>query len=66
MSKVELCDLCKQEIMARYEDTAYKFIVKKRWYSYGGLVPYPEKRKIDICFNCMRRIIDATEEPTNE
>lgn len=61
MSQLEVCDLCKKEIMARYEDVAYKFIVKKRWHSYDGFTPYREKRKLDICFNCMRKIIDATE-----
>lgn len=61
MSKVEICDLCQTEIMARYEDKAYKFTVKKRWHSYDGFTPYREKTKLDICFNCMRKIIDASE-----
>ena len=84
MSKVEICDLCQTEIMARYKDKAYKFTVKKRWHSfyksfgataifgcrycverrftcYDGFTPYREKTKLDICFNCMRKIIDASE-----
>ena len=62
MSKVEVCDLCQAEIMARYEDRAYKFVVKERWHSYDGFVPYRETGKLDICFICMRSIIDATEQ----
>lgn len=66
MSKVEICDLCEKEIMVRYEDRAYKFTIKKRWYTYDGFTPYREKTNIDICFSCMRKIIDASEAKRKE
>lgn len=66
MGKINVCDLCKKEILVRYEDKAYKFIVKKRWFSYDGFTPYGNTGTIDICFRCMRKIIDATQQPSNK
>lgn len=57
MSIQEVCDLCGKKIMERYEDKAYIFTVKKRWHSYDGFTPYREKTKLDICADCMKKII---------
>lgn len=57
MSKITICDWCGNRLAEGYEDIDYKVIVKKRWWSYDGFVPYKERTKLEICSDCKGKII---------
>lgn len=65
MGKINICDLCRKEIMQRYSDETYRFTVKKRFFGHSGVSDgiYTGTVKLDICADCMSNIIVATTPP---
>lgn len=57
-AKVIFCDICMDRILGDDGDIRIKYKAKKRWYSWyeGGW------SRIDICANCLDKIISAKEE----
>lgn len=60
--KVILCDICKNRIIGDDGDIKIKYRAKRKWYSW-----YEDGwDKIDICANCLNKIISAKERSNNK
>lgn len=60
--KVIICDICKKKIIGNENDIRIKYRAKSKWclwYESGW-------NKIDICANCLNKIISAKEESDSE
>ena len=61
-AKVIFCDICKNKIIGDDGDVRIKYRAKRRWwlwYESGW-------ERIDICANCLDKIIRAKEESDSE
>ena len=61
-AKVIFCDICMDRILCEDGDIRIKYKAKKRW----DLLYESGWNKIDICANCLNKIISAKEESDNE
>lgn len=57
MSKIDICNLCKLELPNGLPDANYKVVVKRRFWGYDGYQPYHYRVKLDICSQCMKKLI---------
>lgn len=57
MAKVEVCDLCDRKILEYFSDVSYR--ITKNGHGYDGYMPFRTKWKVDVCPDCLRRIIGA-------
>lgn len=60
--KAVLCDICKNKIIGYDGDMKIKYRAKRRWdlWYEGGW------NRIDICANCLNKIISAKEGSNNK
>ena len=63
MSRITRCDLCDMVLMPKFSDLGYKVTVKELKHSYDGYNPWLRKTKLDICLQCMERIVMFTAQP---
>lgn len=61
-AKVVFCDICKNKIIGNEGDIRIKYRAKRRWdlWYEGGW------NRIDICANCLTKIIKTKEENDKE
>ena len=61
-AKVVFCDICKEKIIGDDGDIRIKYRAKRKWYLWyeGGW------NRIDICANCLTKIISAKERSDSE
>lgn len=61
-AKVIFCDICKDKIIGDDGDIRLKYRAKRRWilWDEGGW------DRIDICSNCLNKIISVKEESDSE
>ena len=55
--KVVLCDICKNKIIGDNGDVKIKYRAKRQWISWYEAEWY----RIDICADCLNKIISAKE-----
>lgn len=56
--KAVFCDICKNKIIGDDGDMKIKYRAKRKWYSWYEC----GWDRIDICANCLNKIIKAKEE----
>ena len=61
-AKVIICDICREKIFNDDGDINIKYQAKRKWYLWceGGW------ERIDICANCLNKIISAKKENESE
>ncbi len=57
MARINVCDLCGKEMLECFTDEQYKIKVIKISNAYDGIAPFKRKRRVDVCDDCMRKII---------
>lgn len=56
--KLVYCDICKEKIVGDEGDVRIKYRAKRKWYSWWE----EGWSRIDICADCLNKIISAKEE----
>lgn len=57
MGRIEVCDLCANELMPKFDNLGYKVTVKELKHSYDGYNPWVRKTRLSVCQGCMKNLV---------